>query len=154
MSTVFDTDAQAGDWFKFFNSSINEKGDVIYDEPEDGAAEVCIRSMRDKLEEIMDKRKRKSEFVLNPTTRSMERVTYFDDISNDQRKADDEAIWDYIITDWKGVMDKSGVEVACTKDNKAKLMRNVPVFNRFVSRCLEMLASAGVKTKEEEVKNS
>ena len=42
--------------------------------------------------------------------------------------------------------------IDCTRENKLKLMR-VPVFDRFIARCLEMLANSGVKEKEDEQKN-
>lgn len=140
-----------GDWFAFFESRV-EDGKTIYDDPKPDAGRVCIRSMAPFLEERQSQRKRKFEFVLNPQTRTMERVGYYDEISYEQAKKDQADLWDYTITGLENFFDKNGKEIECTRENKVKLM-TVPAFDRFVARCLQILGSAQTQAKEEEEKN-
>lgn len=150
---IFDLDKiNDGEWFPFFESRINEKGEVEYDEPKEGAGRVCIRDFSTIIEQQVGKRKKKSEFVLNPVTRSMERVTYFEDYPEEQKQRDNDDVWDYTITAWEGFYDKNGDVIECTRENKIKLMK-LPVFDRFVGRCLQMLSNSRVLIKEEAEKN-
>jgi hypothetical protein len=149
----FDLDSSQGEWFPFFSSHIDPvTGEPIYDEPEKDA-KVQIRSIGPFIEERMAKRKKIAEHVYNPKTRAMERNTYYADQTPDELRAERDDLWDYAITGIENFKDsKSGELITCTRENKLKLMK-VPVFDRFVARCQQLLASSGVKTKEDEEKN-
>jgi hypothetical protein len=147
---LFDlTPLDEGEWFPFFTSRINEKGDVEYDEPKASANRVRIRPLEPFFEKRRAGRKRKFEFVLNPQTRLMDRVGYYPDQSPEELKQEREDTWDYCIT---GVVDAAGNTLPFSKEDKIAHMDH-PVFNRFVARCLQLLASARVTAQEESVKN-
>ena len=150
---IIDFDANDGEWFPFFMSRINAKtGDIEYDEPLPDAGRVCIRSLTPFLEQRQTSRKKKAEFVLNPKTRSMERVEYIEELPPDQAKAERDDAWDYIIKDFNNFFDAKGEPIPCNRENKLRLM-TLPVFDRFVARCIQLLSEQVVKTAEEERKN-
>ena len=142
-----------GEWFRFFKSEVKENGEIVYAEPENGAGRVCIRLGDPKtIGDIQAKtRVKKSEFVVNPTDRKMERVVYYDQ-TDEQARKEQELVWDYAIQEWEGILDKNGNDVPCTAENKLKLM-GIPVFARFVHRCLRMMVSANAAQGEIEGKN-
>ena len=150
----FDLSEVQGEWFTFFRSEIRENGDVNYLDPEPDAGRVCLRiADAEAVERIQAQtRKKKAEFVPNPKTRQMERVEY-EDQTPSQKKAENDMIWDYAITEWEGILDKNGDEIPCTPENKARLM-NVPVFARFVGRCLQLITGANAGLAEGAEKNS
>jgi hypothetical protein len=150
---LFDINSTEGEWFPFFSSHIDPvTGEPIYEEPQTDAR-VQIRSIAPFIEEKMAKRKRIAEHVYNPKTRAMERVSYYPDQTPDEIRAERDDLWDYAITGIEGFKDsKTGEIITCSRENKLKLMK-VPVFDRFVARCQQLLASSGVKTKEDEEKN-
>jgi len=148
---IFDIDKQnEGEWFTYFKSRVNEKGEIEYDEPEPNAGRVCVRSITPKLEELQASRKRKFEFVFNPATRSMERVGYYEELPPEEVKKRSDDVWDYSITAWEGLLNAKGKPIECNRTNKLKLMA-IPEFDRFIGRCLQMLGDA--KTKAEAEKN-
>lgn len=149
---ILDLDAPQGEWFKFFESHINEKGELVYDDPKPDAGRVCIRSLAPFWETIQAKRKKKFEFVLNPSTRSMERVGYFEEQSREDAKKEIDDAWDFAITGLEEFFDAKGQSIICNRENKIKLMA-LPVFDRFIARCLQLLSASGVKVKEEQEKN-
>ena len=106
---IFDlNNSSQGEWFRFFESRIDEKGELVYDDPRPDAGRVCIRSIAPFVEKIQSKRKRKFEWVLNPSTRSMERVGYFDEQSPEELKKEREDMWDYAITGIEEFSDAKG----------------------------------------------
>lgn len=143
-----------GEWFPYFGSRINTaSGDIIYDEPSSDA-KVKIRPMGPFIEERVANRKRQVEHVLNPKTRQMERVSYYSEPTAVELKAERDDTWDYVIQDWEGFKDaKTGNEIKCTRTNKIALMK-LPVFDRFIARCQQLLAESGVQEAEEQGKNS
>ena len=148
---IFDIDKQnEGEWFTYFKSRVNEKGEIEYDEPEPNAGRVCVRSITPKLEELQASRKRKFEFVFNPATRSMERVGYYEELPPEEVRKRSDDVWDYSITAWEGLLNAKGKPIECNRTNKLKLMA-IPEFDRFIGRCLQMLGDA--KTKAEAEKN-
>lgn len=149
--TEFSELSSEGEWFTYFESHINDKNEVVYDDPLPGAGRICVRDITPIIEERMKKRKRKYEFVLNPETRSMERVGYFEDITAEQIKKDSEDLWDYAITGIENF--KIGNRtVECTREGKNELMK-YPKFDRCVGKCLRMLNESTAKAKEAEAKN-
>jgi len=149
-----DLDASSGEWFNFFSSHIDPvTGEPVYEEPVKDAR-VQIRSIAPFIEERMAKRKKAFEHVYNPKTRSMERMGFFPDLSPEEQKAERDDLWDYAIVALENFKDaKTGKVITCTRENKLALMK-LPVFDRFVARCQQLISSAGVKEKEEAVKNS
>lgn len=149
---LFDIDQTEGERFQFFGSTIDpQTGETIYDEPA-GDAYVTLRPMQPFFEERLAKRKKSVEHVLNQKTRQMERISYYPELSIDDAKKERDEVWDYAITNIENFKDKYGKVIECTKDNKIKLIK-VPVFERFCSRCLQIMSSAGVVEKEAEEKN-
>lgn len=72
-------------------------------------------------------------------------------------KSDDEKmkrlLWDYVIMEWGGFVDKSGAEVPCTTENKCKFMLKWPVFSVFIDKCLEILTPDVNEAIKESEKN-
>lgn len=150
---LFDLEAAQGERFQFFGSHLDSNtGETIYETPS-GDAWVQVRSLTPFWEDRLAKRKKVVEHVYNPKTRSMERITYYDDLTSSELKSERDDAFDYAITDLGNFKDaKTGEEIACTRENKIKLMK-VPVFDRFVARCQQLLAASGVKDKEDAEKN-
>ena len=149
---IFDLDAHEGEWFPFFESRLNGTGAVEYLDPREDAGRVCIRSLTPYFDKLQSTRKRKHEFVLNQATRQMERVGYFEEPGAEQNNREREDAWDYAITGIENIFDAKGNEITCTRENKLRLMA-LPVFDRFLARCLQLLAESGVKTAEVQEKN-
>lgn len=148
---ILDLEPQ-GEWFTFFESKVNARGEVEYLDQKPDAGRVCLRSIGPVLEKIRARKKKIFEFVLNSSTRSMERVGYYPELTPKEDQAEREEIWDYMITGLENFFDGKGQAITCTKENKVRLM-SLPLFDRFVARCLQVLASAGVKAQEEAEKN-
>lgn len=72
-------------------------------------------------------------------------------------KTDDEKmrgmLWDYVICDWGGFVDKTGKAVDCNPDNKIKFMSKWPAFATFVDKCLEKLTPDVNEAIQESEKN-
>jgi len=153
MTISIDLESTEGEWFQFFGSRIDPStGETIFEEPTSDAR-VQIRSMAPFFEERIAIRKRSIEHVYNPKTRAMERISYYPELTLAEAKVEREDAWDYCITALENFKDsKTGELIVCTRENKLKLMK-VPVFDRFIARCLQILASTGVKAKEEAEKN-
>ncbi len=146
-------DSTQGEWFPFFSSHIDPvTGEPIYEDPVSDAR-VQIRSIGPFIEERMAKRKKIAEHVYNPKTRAMERISYYSEQTPEELRAERDDLWDYAITGIGNFKDsKTGELITCTRENKLKLMK-IPIFDRFVARCQQLLASSGVKEKEESEKN-
>jgi hypothetical protein len=128
-----------GAWFPYFGSKINDDGSVEYFFPETSGDKVFINPPLpvEELEKIYAQtRTRKSEFVLNPATRQMERVSYIDQTPEQARK-EISMIFCAVVGDFD-LSDGEGGKIPCTDENKLKLMKNAE-FARFVKRCLELL---------------
>lgn len=152
--TVFELEkGDQGDWFTFFTSKVEPStGEVVYDPPEEGAAEFRIRSMLPFFEERRKGRKRESKMVLNPATRSMERVSWFEELPEEEAQKEMDDAWDYAITGIKNAFSAPGVPIESSRESKLKLVR-MPVFLRFMTRVFAMLNEAGIKHKEDAEKN-
>jgi len=141
-----------GDWFRFFESKV-EDGKIIYLEPQEDAGQVCVRIADvDTLEKIQSQtRTRKEENVWNKDTRQYHHVAYTSQ-TPEQEKKEREKIWDHAIVDWKGILDSKGNEIPCTLENKMKLMSN-PMFARFMGRCFELITGNAEDLKAAKEKN-
>ena len=151
--TVFDIDKEEqGDWFPFFSSTVDPStGEIVYDKPEKGAAEFRIRSMGPFWEERRKGRKKEHKMVLNPATRAMERVSYYENLPEDEAAKENEDAWDYAITGMNKAFSAPKVPIECTRESKLKLIR-MPVFVRFITRVFMTLNESGVKQQEAEKK--
>ena len=150
----FDLDEQQGEWFYFFTSKIDPNtGEVVYDEPVKDAR-VQLRSLQPFFEKRLATRKKAVEHVINPKTKQMERISYISERSFEDTLKERDDTWDYAITGLEGFKDaKTKEPLVCDRETKTKLMKN-PVFDRFIGRCLQLMANTGVAEKEEETKNS
>jgi len=148
-----DLEIEQGEWFEFFSSHINpDTGDIVYEDPDSGAR-VQIRSMMPFLEERMAKRKREVEHVVHPKTRAYERIAFYPDLTPEQIQSEKDDTWDYVITGWENFKDKKTKQLlVCNRENKLRFMR-LPVFDRFVARCLQIIDGSKAVTKEEVEKN-
>ena len=143
MGTAFDLDNDDGAWFTFFNSSINDDRETVYDAPDEDAGRFCLRSMTPFVEDFFSDRKMVSEFVLNKSNRSMEKVSSPKEMTSTERKIYQADLWDYVIIDFDGILDKKGNAIECTKENKSKLMA-IPAMDRFVAKCLKTIGNNAV----------
>lgn len=152
--TIFDVEAgEQGTWFPFFNSRLDlSTGEFAYDPPEPDAAEFRIRSTVPFWEERRKGRKRESKMVLNPTTRQMERVSYYPDLSPEEEGKEQDDAWDYAITGIKKAFWSPGNPIECDRESKLKLIK-IPSFLWFANRVFQLLAEAGVKANEASEKN-
>lgn len=149
----FDLDTDSGQRFQYFKSIVQDNGETVFMDPE--PIEPCWVTLRlasaEKVEEMHAlTRKPKVDRVLNPQSRTMERVEYYDQ-TPEQRIKERELIWDYAIPEWEGVLDKYGTVVECTLENKLRMM-NVPIFARFVGRCLQLIGGDVAEKKEQDTK--
>jgi len=153
--TQFLFDNPDGEAFQFCESTIDTKtGDVVFDDPKPDAGTFYIRQIGEKLEQLQSKQKKKVEHVLNPKTRKMDRIVYFEDLSPEEYAANSAELWDHVIAGWDDkVLDGEGKEIPITKKNKMRLM-SIPSVDRFVGRCLRELSDSQVKHGEELEKNS
>ncbi|MFA6100455.1 MAG: hypothetical protein WC750_06340 [Patescibacteria group bacterium] len=148
--TSFADNEAEGEWFTFFESRINEKNEAVYDDPKPGAARMQLRSIAPFFEKRPEPKK-VFEWVPNTITGKMERAGYYPEKTRGEVKAEMDEAWDYAITGLEKFY--IGKElIPCTKEGKAKL-RKVPAFDRFLARCTQLLASSGVKAKEDAEKN-
>ena len=155
--TVFNEQAKKpeteGTWFKFQTSHFDkDKKEFVFDDPEEGAAEFCFRSMIPYFVEKMKSRKRKFEFVLNPSTRAMERVSYYPDLTAEEQQKETDDAADYAITGIKNAKWADGKPIECTRENKLKLMKDEQ-FDRFFGRCIKLITEMAASEAEVAAKN-
>jgi hypothetical protein len=142
-----------GEWFPFQLSQIDtETGKITWSDPMPDAR-MQIRSMTPFFEERISSRKRAVERVLNPKTRQMERISYYEELSPDDAKKERDDAYDYAITGFDGFRDAvTKKDIPVTRDTKLALMK-MPIIDRFFAKCQEMLAGSGVKIQEGLEKN-
>ena len=151
--TIFDLDETKGDWFDFFESTIDIKtGDITYDDPKPGTGRVCLRNMSVFVRERNRNRKKKYEFVLNSSTRSMQKVESTEQTAEEEAQERDDA-FDYAITHFENFFDAKGKTIECIRENKIKLLA-IPVFDRFIARCFELQQNANKMQSQVIEKNS
>ena len=154
--TVFDFKKTEGDWFDYFESHINiQEGEVIYDEPIPGTGQARFRSTFPFIQEFTKKREKEkqSKFVLNTKSKAMEWVEWIPSLTVAEQKQYTEDMVDYACTGLERFFDAEGNALECTRENKLKLS-DVPMFDRFMARCLELQTNARIKQKEVAEKNS
>lgn len=150
-----DLGAQAeGEWFQFQDSHFDQAvGEWVYDPPATDAR-VRVRRTDPFWKERGAKRERIAEYVHNPKTRSMERISYLKEQTVAEAQQDTDDAIDYAITGLENFKDKrSGKVLVCDRETKLALVR-IPAFDRFIGRCLRLLEGAEAKQQEESEKNS
>ena len=99
---------------------------------------VKIRSYSNEI--LSDIRKKcvetKVEYKQAKKFAQLQRIEYTE--SNDEQIK--EMLWDYVILDWGGFLDKHNTQIPCTRENKIKFMSKWPAFSAWVDKCLEILA--------------
>ena len=133
---------------------MNENGEMIYHPPEEDAGEVRIRAMDSDVREGIKKQTSKTveKIVLNKQTRGMERIQY-EDQTPEQKKQEREMFWDYVLQDWRGLVDVEGNEIPCTPENKKLILKKSLPFVWFATRCLQILSGIRADAAEAEIKN-
>jgi len=152
----FDLNNNAGDWFPFFHSEVSPDGSISYFDPTVDAARVEIRlASPEEMEAIYAKtRTKRVEHVFNPKARKMERIEFIDQTPA-QEAEERRLTWDLGIRDWEDeepMLGPDGSPIPKTPENKIKLMR-IPVFARFVNRCLELISGVQEEAKQAAEKN-
>ncbi|MGA2462780.1 MAG: hypothetical protein ABSH06_00310 [Thermodesulfobacteriota bacterium] len=123
---------QQGRWFKFFGSHID---------PNTGAR-VQVRNIAPFIEARLMMRKMSIREVFNPGTKALKRIYYYPDLSSEEKQKERDDAWDFAIVRFENFKNaKTGELISCTRENKLKLMK-VPVFNRFISRCLQIIMNS------------
>lgn len=89
---------------------------------------------------------------INPKTRRVEYVRDWE-ISEEQRQAYDEEVWDRTIVNWN-LLKPDGTAVECTREMKTKFMRQSPKFKKWYQESMEMLEDDIRVYKETNEKNS
>lgn len=151
ISDFFDVGkAEQGDWFSYFESHFDmDNGEIVYDEPKEGAVEFCIRSMQPYWEEVNKGRKKESKMVRNPVEKRMERITYYPDLPPEEETKLAEDAWDYAISGAR----KGDDPIEMSKQDKLDLVK-IPMFLRYAQRVFQILSGEVASKKEEEGKNS
>ena len=149
-----DLDVEVGHRFQFFTSTVDPKtNEPVYEDPA-GDMYFTIRSMAPYFEAYNLKRKKLVDVVLNPKTRSMERITYLPELTEEESRSQMEGAWDWAIMDFEGAKDKTTKEiVSVTLANKIRMSKN-PMVNRFLTRCFQIIDEGSVVSEETATKNS
>jgi len=154
--TIFNdngTSENQGVWFKFQTSHFDfEQRENVFDPPAPDAAEFCIRSLVPFFSERLKTRKKKSEFIFNPSTRAMERISYYPDPTPEEIQKEQEDAWDYLITGIKNAKWADGKPIECNRADKIKLMK-IEQFDLFIGHCLRVLAGSEKSEAEAVEKN-
>ena len=74
----------------------------------------------------------------------------YEDINEDLQN---ELFWDHVIIAWENFFDGKGLEIPCTKENKALLMLRSAKFAKFVGDSLKTLADNEAEQAERSEKN-
>ena len=151
---LLDLEVSEGEWFDYFGSHLDQTtGEVVHDSPVEGGPRMKIRNIQPFIEERMTARKQEVHNILNTKSRRMERVKDYKDLTTSELLVEREDTWDYVIQAFEGFKDKkTGKDIKCTKANKVKMMK-LPVIDRFVARCLQLISESGVQEAEEETAN-
>lgn len=131
---------------KFNLNELNPGTFFFFDEdnPEEGGVEMRLATAG-VIEEI-EKKVTKKKII-------WKRGQKFEDVTRDEKLYSD-LLWDYVIVDWKGIIDDStGEEIPCTKENKSVLMRGSVKFSAFIGDCIEQLTYDVGQSVEDQEKN-
>ena len=109
-------------------------GSWFYFDEKDESTGVKIRVMNQTAMNEMTSATRKFtvEYKSSGRGKPKERFEFYKPIENAET-VESEMMHDYSVVDWKGIVDSTGAEIPCTKENKVKLMQGSIDFFRFVS---------------------
>jgi hypothetical protein len=113
--------------------------DVDDAKPEEGA--LCLRVLNSETRSTLHKKHTSRKNVRGRIIEELDEAAF------------DSGMWDYCIMDWKGICDAAGKPIPCTKETKAKLMAQSPVFARLVAGLLEQLNAMSTEQAEDARKN-
>ena len=115
--------------------------------------ELRLLTDQDRLQLVRETKKlRKHEFVLNPESKRMERVTYLDTDLDEEVMFQDK-VTDHMIVNWN-FKELDGAEIECNKENKLLMMNGSEIFKDWIMKCIETMEKDLEKQKELEEKNS
>jgi len=147
---LFNLDEGNGTWFDFQESTVDAEGVITFLPVKEGAGSVCVRQADADFFEKLNKKTRKKDvrFIPNPArNNTLQRVE--DSVVLDGKdKEEREALQDHWIVDFKDLRGADKQLIACTKENKIKLMK-LGVFRRFIDECHRRISSDGGMIKEE-----
>ena len=132
---------------KFNMSNLNPPAWFYFDDdkPKDGSVllRVCAGNDLDNIAKRCSKKqppeyKRGNRFVIPDKV---------------NEKKYNEMLWDFILVDWKNIVDEKGKAIECKLENKVKLMTHSVVFAAFIGDCLEKLNEDVAGYQEELEKN-
>ena len=141
-----------GTWFPFFYSRIDRSTmDVVYDDPIEGGPRMKIRNPVSFFKERNENRKKESQFVLNKTSRGMQKVVSDVELTPKQQRQENDDFADYVIQDIENFK-LNGKIIKCDRKTKIEIME-IPVVTMYVHRCIEILQSEGAVEEKAEAKN-
>jgi hypothetical protein len=130
---------------KFNLSKLNPGTWFWFDEKNPDNGGVCLRVVsRKKMEEIKE-----ATMTITYEYRSGQRYENRDV----DRQAWERMLWDYVIVDWKNLINDDGSKILCDADNKYKLMSEHPGFAAFVQDKLDELNTHTLDQQEDVEKN-
>lgn len=142
-----------GVWFPFFYSELDvDTMDIKYGDPIENGPRAKIRNPTPFIQERAETRETVSEMIFNKKARKMEKVTSEKELTSQERKAENEAMIDYMIQDVEGFK-LDGKVIRNTKADKIEAMR-IPLFSMFVNKCVSDLQKQSAEEEKEEQKNS
>ena len=145
---------QEGDWFPWCESSVDiPTGTSAFEEPKDGAVEFLMSSPVPYWEERAKARKKESTFVLNPSTRRMEKVTSDVPLTPEQEREEADGMWKRCVGGSRKPVEGK-VEIIPLSDEDKLTLSKVPKFQRWAKRVFDILSGEVAREKEEAVKNS
>ena len=118
---------------KFNMSNLNPPAWFYFDDdkPEDGSVLIRVCAGKD-LERIT----RETSKKMPPEYKRGQRFVIPDKIDE---KRHSELIWDFVIVDWKDLIDEKGNDIECTTANKVLLMKSSVIFAAFIGESLDKL---------------
>lgn len=132
---------------KFNMSQLNPPAWFYFDDdkPEDGSIllRVCSGNDLDRITKACSKK-------MPPEYKRGQRFEIPDKVDE---KRHSEMLWDFVIVDWKNIIDEKGKDISCTQKNKIKLMTQSVVFTGFVGESLDKLNADIVGYQAELEKN-
>ena len=133
---------------KFDFSDLNPPVWFYFDDEEPGDGSILLRGLSP--HDASDFTKKCSK-KMPPEYKHGQRFEIPDEM-NDKKYSD--MIWDFVIVDWKNIVDENGKKIECTTENKLKLINHSNEFVKFVSKSLDILNSNLPVRREEIEKNS
>jgi hypothetical protein len=142
-------DSEEGVKFLFFTSWIDPAtGETHFNEPESDAYAI-IRPMTPYFEAADKGRKKVSQLVHDPKTRSMKMSEpQYPPLSKAEEDRRIEDAWDYAIMEIGGFRNKrTGEMYPSDRETKLKMIKK-PIIITWLNRCFELMGNAGIEVKK------